>query len=70
MRFLAEEISTHTYVNIMDQYLPSGKVRADRYAEINRPITSEEHAEAFQLAQAAGLYRFDKRQPETQLVPF
>ena len=26
MRFLAQEVSPHTYINIMDQYRPAGKV--------------------------------------------
>ena len=38
MRFLAEEISTDTYVNVMDQYGPAGKVLElrDRYADVAR----------------------------------
>ena len=59
MRFLAEEISPHTYVNIMDQYHPA--YRADRYPELNRRITREEYEEAMQAARDAGLYRFDQR---------
>ena len=60
MRFLADEISPHTYVNIMDQYYPAGRVvKFDRYSDINRRITSKELAEAFRFAKEAGLYRFD-----------
>jgi len=69
MRFLGRQISKHTYVNIMDQYRPSGKIGSDQYNEINRTITPEEHSEAFQLAEVAGLYRFDKRQPKIDLIP-
>ena len=61
MRFLAREISPHTYVNIMDQYRPAGNVDAHRYPELNRRITEEELETAYQFARAAGLYRFDKR---------
>ncbi len=61
MRFLAREISPHTYVNIMDQYRPAGNVDAHRYPELNRRITEEELESAYQFARAAGLYRFDKR---------
>ncbi|NOX36697.1 MAG: radical SAM protein [Calditrichaeota bacterium] len=61
MRFLAREISPHTYVNIMDQYRPEGKVNDRRYPEINRRITMEELEQAYQLAREAGLYRFDER---------
>lgn len=64
MRFLTTEISPHTYVNIMDQYYPAGKVRSEeKYKEINRRTTSQEVTEAFRLAQEAGLSRFDERKP-------
>src|SRR5262249_56441217 len=49
MRFLAEEISTNTYVNIMDQYYPAGKVGIERYSEINRHITRQELNQAYAL---------------------
>ena len=61
MRFIAEEVSQDTYVNIMNQYRPSGKVGRNQYPEINRKISLEEYSEAFRLAKAAGLSRFDKR---------
>jgi putative pyruvate formate lyase activating enzyme len=61
MRYLAEEISTHTYVNIMAQYRPAGKVRTGVFDEINRPITRDEIHQAYQLAKQAGLHRFDER---------
>jgi putative pyruvate formate lyase activating enzyme len=61
VRFLSGEISPDTYVNIMGQYHPSGKVTAERYREINRPVTRSEMKEAFQLAWEAGLHRFDER---------
>ncbi len=59
MRFLAEEVSPHTYVNIMDQYHPY--YRADRYPELNRPITRQEYEKAMRVAREAGLHRFDRR---------
>lgn len=62
MRFLATEISPFTYVNIMDQYYPAGKVKTEeKYKEINRRTTSQEIAEAFRIAREAGLSRFDER---------
>ncbi len=63
MRWLAGEISPHTYINIMDQYHPAGKVTADRFREINRRTTPEEHREAMEIAREEGLYRFDVRNP-------
>ncbi len=57
VRFIAEEISRETYVNIMDQYHPCCK--ASEYPPINRRITSREYAEAVRMAIAAGLTRID-----------
>lgn len=62
MKFLAEELSPDTYVNIMSQYHPAGKVSNTRYPELARPITSEEYQSAYRLAREAGLHRFDLRQ--------
>jgi len=61
VRFLAEEISRDTYLNIMDQYRPCYK--AHEFHELNRRITSDEYAEAVRLAQEAGLHRLDERRP-------
>jgi putative pyruvate formate lyase activating enzyme len=61
MRFLAEELSPDTYVNIMAQYHPAGKVRGDRYPEINRRPTGQEMDQGYASARAAGLWRFDRR---------
>jgi putative pyruvate formate lyase activating enzyme len=60
-RFIAREVSKHTFVNIMAQYHPAGKVaeKPDRYAPINRPVRSEEYSEAIEIARDEGLYRFD-----------
>lgn len=68
MRWLASEISPHTYVNIMDQYRPAGKVTENRFREICRRTTSEEHAEAVRIAEEEGLYRFDTRDPSAFLA--
>ncbi len=62
MRFLATEVSSDTYVNIMGQYHPNGKVSEEKYGEINRRIAPEEMAGAFRVAKEAGLHRFDERQ--------
>ncbi|MDH3651501.1 MAG: radical SAM protein [Saprospiraceae bacterium] len=61
MKFLAEEISRDTYVNIMDQYYPAAKVTGEKYSEINRRITSQELLQVRQSAIACGLHRFDTR---------
>jgi putative pyruvate formate lyase activating enzyme len=55
-KFLSDEISKNTYINIMDQYHPC--YQAYQYPELQRRITQEEYQDAFQLAINAGLYRF------------
>jgi putative pyruvate formate lyase activating enzyme len=60
VRFLAEEISRDTYLNIMSQYRPCYK--APEFPELNRCITSAEYAEAVRSAEQAGLHRLDHRQ--------
>ncbi len=58
VRFLREQISPHTYINVMDQYRPC--YRAHDLPPLNRRITAEEYARAVQHAQEAGL-RLDER---------
>ena len=57
VRFLAEEISRDTYLNLMDQYRP--EYLASRFPQLNRRITPQEYRHALELAQKAGLHRFD-----------
>ena len=57
MRFLAREISTNTYLNIMDQYHPCYK--AFDIPQLSRSITGQEFDEAVDLAHQQGLYRLD-----------
>ena len=60
MRFLAEEISKETYVNVMDQYSPAGRVSRERFFELNRRITRAEWDDAVRAALEAGLHRLDQ----------
>lgn len=55
VRFLAEEVSPETYLNVMAQYHPCYKARS--FPELSRPVTLREYAEAVGLARAAGLDR-------------
>jgi putative pyruvate formate lyase activating enzyme len=57
VKFIAEEISKNTYINIMDQYHPCYK--AFEKPPLDRRITLEEYGEAVKLAIAAGLKRID-----------
>jgi len=60
-RFLAEEVSRDTYINVMDQYRPC--YRANEYPALDRRITQAEYAEAVAAVRAVGLWRLDKRRP-------
>jgi len=60
-KFLAEETSKSTYLNLMDQYRPCYK--AAELPPLNRPITRAEFDQAMQECREAGLHRFDKREP-------
>ncbi|MCS7303783.1 MAG: radical SAM protein [Thermoguttaceae bacterium] len=53
MRFLAEEISPNTFVNVMAQYHPEG--RAWHYPELARRIRPEEYRQAVAAARRYGL---------------
>lgn len=61
MKFLAREVSPHTYVNVMRQYYPAGRVSREKHPEINRRITPKEYADAMTVGQKAGIYRFAER---------
>ncbi len=66
MRFLAEEISVDTYVNIMDQYRPCH--RAFLYPPLDRKITRDEFDEAVRLAKASGLHRLYEERPASAIA--
>lgn len=55
--FLAGEIGTDTYLNLMDQYRPCG--RAPEFPEIARRISSKEWGDARDYARGRGLTRLD-----------
>jgi len=52
-RFLLEEISPNTAINIMDQYRPT--YQAGKHPALNRPATAAEMQSALQSARKAGL---------------
>ncbi|HEB77904.1 MAG TPA: radical SAM protein [Methylothermaceae bacterium] len=60
LKFIAEEISPNTYVNLMSQYYPC--YRAYDYPPLDRPLTREEYQHALDLAKKYGLNRLDQRQ--------
>ena len=59
MRFLAREISTRTYINVMDQYRPCFK--AGRSPGVDRALMTVEFQEAVAIAERYGLDRLDHR---------
>jgi putative pyruvate formate lyase activating enzyme len=61
LRFVADELGTGCYVNLMAQYYPSGKVgKNGEYLEIDRHLHREEYGHALACASALGL-RLDAR---------
>jgi putative pyruvate formate lyase activating enzyme len=60
LEWIANELGADSYVNLMDQYHPAGKVSGSRFAEINRRLTSAEFRQAEEIAQQLGL-RLDER---------
>jgi putative pyruvate formate lyase activating enzyme len=55
LKFIAKEISIHSYVNIMDQYRPIFK--AGEFPEIDRRPTLEEYFNVIDIAKRFGLHR-------------
>ena len=55
-RFLAQEVSRNTFVNVMAQYRP--QYRASDYLELSRSITSAEYRAAVESFRREGIHRF------------
>jgi putative pyruvate formate lyase activating enzyme len=67
LEWVASELGCDTYVNLMDQYYPAGRVDGATYPEINRKLTSAEFREAQHIASDLGLQRLDVRRPHPRL---
>jgi putative pyruvate formate lyase activating enzyme len=67
LEWIASTLGSDTYVNLMDQYSPAGKVSESAYVDINRPLTSAEFLEARRIASDLGLQRLDVRRPHPRL---
>lgn len=59
MRFIASQISSNTYVNIMPQYRPCG--RAHDIEALSTPLSGNEFDLALQAAEEEGITRLDQR---------
>ena len=55
LKFIAEELSINSYVNVMSQYRPSGE--ANQYRELSRRPTYKEFDRAVKIATKLGLTR-------------
>ena len=60
LEWIAQELGPDTYVNLMDQYRPAGRVGPDRFPEIDRRLAPSEFEEARKIAVRLGL-RLDER---------
>ena len=63
LSWVAEALGPDTYVNLMNQYHPAGKVDAQHFPEIDRMLRPAEYAEAWRAASEVGLSRLDERAP-------
>ncbi len=64
LRFVAADLGTGTYVDLMAQYHPAGLVgrnQRDGYHEIDREPARDEYELAAQYASELGLTRLDQR---------
>jgi putative pyruvate formate lyase activating enzyme len=68
LEWIARELGSDTYINLMNQYRPAGRVCAEHYPEINRPVTSAEFRQAVEIALELGLTRLDERRTIVQLA--
>jgi putative pyruvate formate lyase activating enzyme len=59
LEWIRRQLGSDTYVNVMGQYRPGGRVRPDRYPELNRPLPHQELLRARAYAREVGLNRLD-----------
>jgi len=63
LAFLANEISSNTYLNLMDQYYPC--YRASENPPLDRTLYESEYQQAFAYAEQYGLHRLDHRRKQS-----
>ena len=66
LRFIAEQISANTYVNIMDQYRPEYKAYDD--PDLARPLHMQEFNDALEMAKRSGIARIARPEPRLRLI--
>jgi putative pyruvate formate lyase activating enzyme len=67
LEWIASKLGPDTYVNLMDQYRPEGRVGEAAFPEIDRRLSSAEFREAQRIASDCGLHRLDVRRPHPGL---
>jgi len=69
LRWIARTLGPDTYVNVMEQYRPEGRVLREpgRFPELTRALLAEEYEQALEHARRAGLRRLDVRRPHPRL---
>jgi len=68
LEWLAAELGPDTYLNLMEQYRPAGRVRSGSYPEIDRRPAPDELVRARDIAREVGLTRLDAQAPHPRLV--
>ena len=68
LEWIASELGPDTYVNLMDQYYPAGKVVDGRFPEIGRRLSRAEFQQAQAIARDVGLRRLDRRRSDSRIV--
>ncbi len=68
LEWIVRELGPNTYVNLMDQYYPAGRVNSTTFPELNHRLSAEEFAEALHIAAELGLHRLDRRRPHPRLL--
>lgn len=63
LAFLANDISSNTYLNLMDQYYPC--YRASENPPLDRTLYESEYQQAFAYAEQYGLHRLDHRRKQS-----
>ncbi len=58
IRFISQNISTNTFVNIMPQYRPCGQ--AHEISELSKSLSHKDFIRALSIAKEEGLHRLDK----------
>jgi putative pyruvate formate lyase activating enzyme len=70
LQWIARALGPETYVNVMEQYRPEGRVlrEPERFPELTRALLRDEYEQALEHARHAGLRRLDVRQPHRRLL--